>query len=142
MPRSTVDWNSNGGPEPPEHVGVAPSEVLGDEIGGHAFECGVVEAAGEILQLGSARPGIALPAVADGGGEMEGAQGVLHGAPVGEEALVGGVVLGRPGGLVGRLGHQSEGSVGGAKDRGLVRRWPEPARPSVVNRKVGPNEGR
>ena len=68
-----VDPAAASGRDAPEHVGVPLPEVLGDEAGGHAFQCGEVEVSGEV----------------DG----HSAQCVGDGARVGEEALVGRVVL-------------------------------------------------
>jgi len=48
---------------------MAPAEVLGDGAGGHAFECGEVEPAGEV----AAEFGITLPSIGGGSGDMKGA---------------------------------------------------------------------
>jgi len=113
--------------------------VLGDEAGGHAFECGEVETAAQV-EFTTTR----LPGIAGAGGGVEDAQGVLHGAPSAEEALVGGVVLGPdgPGGLVGCLGHRFWGGPFVLRrdvDRSTVA---GPVCPSVGGVKVDPHEGR
>ena len=129
------------GPDPPEHVGVSSAEVLGDEAGWHAFERGEVEAAGEVVvEFGITRP----PGIVGGGGDGEGAQGVLHRAPPGEEALVGGVVLraGGPGGFVGRLGHRSGVVPSWRAGLRTGSRWPDRRVLRWRARKVGPRAGR
>ena len=63
-----VDPAVPGGPDAPEHVGVPLAEVLGDEAGGHAFQGGGIEVAGEVV------------------GDR--AQCIGNGARVGEEPLV------------------------------------------------------
>ena len=104
-----VDPAARGGPDSPEHVGVPLAEMLGDEAGGEAFQGGEVEVAGDVTR-----------------GR---AQGVLHGARVGEEVLVRGVVPGVGGPfLLSRHG----GRFPGGKDGGSRCRGAAPAGPSVV----------
>ena len=120
-----------GGSDLPEHVGVALAEVLGDEAGREPFERVEVEVTGEVAG--------------------ESTQKVGHGALVGEEHLVGRVVLRfslplpRPGhrpGLPGREGRRGGRSpakcVANAVEMSALQRYERGARTRFMDHSEAP----